>query len=142
MNINFTNENNPSVESVEFAEKSEQYTKKGFKKVDILIFITCFLAAFFIWCYANYVNDPIIIKEVTVEFVLVNAPENESINPSKKKISVYGEKSVLNSITNNTITIYVDRSEFEGEDKNIKYDFKCPSGIHSHVDTFDITLEE
>ena len=46
MNINFTNENNPSVESVEFAEKSEQYTKKRVKNLKNSLF-WCIFARFF-----------------------------------------------------------------------------------------------
>lgn len=140
MSIKFTNEDNPSVEKVEFVDKTHEYTHKRFKTRDILIGAFCLIAAFFIWCYANYVDDPIIQKQVTLDFVLVHGESYEDIKPDKMSVWVYGEESVLSSIHNNTITIYVDKSKFNGYDTVLNYEIDYGDNIHSHTKSVELKL--
>ena len=105
------------------------------KLTDVLAFIIAILCLLFsavFWCYVNYLDDPIIQKEVTVDFVLVDGDASQDIFPDKVNIVVYGEKSVLNSIPNNTITVHVNIEDFENQtEKNYKIDY--PEGVHSHT---------
>lgn len=140
MNINYASEDNRNVQEVEYVEKSEVYSPKKLKKADFFMLIFCILAAFAIWCYANFINDPIIVKEVTVDFVLVDAHNQEVITPSKVNIEVYGEKSILDSIRNNTITVYVERSEFESYNSLTTITIEYPDGIHSHKNQIQLKL--
>ncbi|MBO5715166.1 MAG: hypothetical protein J6S23_02080 [Clostridia bacterium] len=140
MNINFTTADSPEVQKVEFVDKADEYRQKRFKKSDVLVFIVCIIGAFLIWCYVNYVDDPIIQKEVTVDIVLVNGSLNEYIVPNKMKISVYGEESVINSISDNTITVYVERSKITDYDTTVDYAIEYPQGVHSHTKSVEIKL--
>lgn len=133
MNKHFNDEESSVIESDLDNEQIELYVKTRVGTGNkLLIGILCVLIALGFWCYANYLDDPIIQKEIIVDFVLVNGDANQDILPDKVNILIYGEKSVLNSITNNTITIHVDISAFKNQNEiNYKIDF--PKGIHSHI---------
>ncbi|MBR2381362.1 MAG: hypothetical protein IKA84_02560 [Clostridia bacterium] len=98
----------------------------------IFICLICLLLSVVFWCYANYLNDPIIQKEITVYFVLVNGDASQDITPSKVPVLVYGEKSVINSIPNNTITVHVQLKDFENQTE-INCEIDYPKGVHSHI---------
>lgn len=136
MNINFTTEENPKVEKVEFVDN----TQKRFKKADILIFVICIIGAFVIWCYANYIDDPIVVRTVTVEYVLEDGENSEYIWPRRENIEVYGEKSVVDAISNGTITIAIGKSSFKNSE-TIDYKIVYPEGIHSHDTNTKLTLK-
>ncbi len=133
MNKHFNDEESSVIESDLDNEQIELYVKTRVGKGNKLIIgILCVLIALGFWCYANYLDDPIIQKEITVDFVLVNGDANQDILPDKVNILIYGEKSVLNSITNNTITIHVDISEFKNQNET-NYKIDLPKGFHSHI---------
>ena len=140
MNINFTTEDSPQVEQVEFVDKADEYTHKKLKKSDILVFVICIIGAFMFWCYVNYLDDPIVTKEVTVDFVLVDGSVNEYITPNKMKVWVYGEESTIDSLHNNTITVYVQRSDFEGFDAPINCVIDYPKGVHGDTKSVEIKM--
>ena len=54
---------------VDYSDVSNNYKPKKFKAVDILIFVVCLILAFAFWCYAIYLDDPIIEKKVTVNLI-------------------------------------------------------------------------
>ena len=140
MNINFTTEDSPQVEQVEFVDKADEYTHKKLKRSDILVFVICIIGAFMFWCYVNYLDDPIVKKEVTVDFVLVDGSVNEYIVPNKVKIWIYGEESTINSLNGNTITVYVERSEFEDFNTPIDYVIDYPKDVHSDTKSVEIKM--
>lgn len=120
-------ENNADNEQVEVHMKKQSGTGNKF-----VIGMLCVLIAVVFWCYANYLDDPIIQKEITVDFVLVNGDATQDILPDKVNILICGEKSLLNSITNDTITIHVDISAFKNQNE-INYKINFPKGLHSHI---------
>lgn len=126
MNNEFQNEVRTDVET---NHRNEGYSPRRFKKIDILIFAMCLILAFVFWCYALYVNDPIMKKNVTINFVLEGESEGEVLYNDSIRIPVYGERSIL--ANKNTFTIQVDRSEFSeyGEETIVTIDF--PENIDS-----------
>lgn len=140
MNINFTTEDSPQVEQVEFVDKADEYTYKKLKKSDILVFVICIIGAFMFWCYVNYLDDPIVTKEVTVDFVLVDGSVNEYIVPNKVKVWVDGEESTINALNDNTIKVYVQRSDFEDFDTPINFVIDYPKGVHGDTKSVEIKM--
>lgn len=130
-------ENNTRSFEVEYAQKGEAYTNRKFKKINILIFLVCLSMAFIFWCYALYIDDPIIQKNVTVNFVLVGGDSSEMILPAHKSITVYGEKSVLSGIS--SIKVEVKRSSFKEYNKDTLVEINYPKNIDS--ETKSITLK-
>lgn len=130
--------NNATENEVEYAEKSNHLINKRFKKYEIFVFLGCLVLAFLIWCYANYLDDPIIQKEITVDFVLIKAEEQEKISIHSKKIVVYGEQSVVADLV--AITNYVDRNLFAEDNTKINYEIDYPDGVHSHQTHIEIEL--
>ncbi len=116
-------------QEVETSEKAPVYTQKRFKKVNFLIFALCLVMAFVFWCYALYLDDPIMEKVVTVNFVLEGGEATDSITPVTRKVTVYGEKSVLSEI--NTITVKVNRNQFAEYNVDTVITIQYPKNIES-----------
>ena len=116
-------------QEVETSEKTPVYTQKRFKKVNFLIFALCLVMAFVFWCYALYLDDPIMEKVVTVNFVLEGGEATDSITPVTRKVTVYGEKSVLSEI--NTITVKVNRNQFAEYNVDTVITIQYPKNIES-----------
>ena len=135
MNIELNNE---TENEVEYAEKNNYTVAKRFKKFEIFIFLGCLVLAFMIWCYANYLDDPIIQKEITVYFVLEGGEANEDIETRSSKIVVYGEQSVISDMV--AITNYVDRELFGDDKTKINYTIDYPDGVHSHITEIELEL--
>lgn len=104
-----SNQINDTIQN-EISEKNEEYSTTRFKKTDILIFVACLLLAFICWCYAHYIDDPILEKTVTVNFVLDGGNGTEYLSVQSQRMVVYGIKSDIDDIK--IITIHVDRSLF------------------------------
>ncbi len=132
------NSNDEIMAEVEYVEKSTSYTAKKFKKIDILIFVFCLALAFIFWCYALYVDDPVIQKNVTVNFVLEGGQSNEFILPTSQKIMVYGERSVLENI--NAVTVKVKRSDFNAYNKDTLITLEFPNNIQSYTKQVKLQL--
>lgn len=126
MNNDFQND---LVNEVENHNKSDSYTSKRFKKIDVLIFALCLILAFVFWCYAQYVDDPIMKKNVTINFVLVGASDGEVLLKDSIRIPVRGERSVLSN--KNSFTITVDRSEFSDYNKETVIQIDFPENVDS-----------
>ena len=103
-NLNETNVNSENV------QKNEEYSNRRFRNVDVLILIACFILAFSFWCYAHYINDPIVEKEITINFVLDDAESFEYLEKDSYKFVVYGIQSELSNIEE--VTIHINRSNF------------------------------
>ena len=117
-NISFENEN---------AVKQEELTQKRFKKIDILILIACLVISFCVWCYAEYVADPIIERDIRVSFIVEGAKEGVHLIDAFDRITVYGKRSQIGSLGSHTIKIHIN--EFSESD-TIIYDYgkQLPSG--------------
>ena len=121
------------------SQNGEEYIPKKYKKIDLVIFILCILIAFTIWDYSINLDDPIIKKELTVKFVLVNNTDDEYISvPSEggenqdipsKKILVYGAKSKLSDVDD--ITVKINRLRFVEYDKDTNITLNYPNYISS-----------
>lgn len=136
MNIELDNVTENEVEYVE-----QKHTEKSrFKKFEILLFIGCLLFSFMMWSYANYIDDPIIEKEVSITLELNGGKVSERIFSSTSKINVYGEESVLLGVYE--IKIDVDRDEFEGEIYEITVDIAdyLPEDVYTHEESITIQI--
>lgn len=128
-----------NVLDVENAEKATGYSQKKFKTVDILIFAACLILAFIFWCYALYVDDPIIEKGISVNFVLVDGADNEYVTPIAKRIVVYGP---LSKLSTSSITVKVNRSEFDDYNTATKIKIAYPEGINSNTTHLELQLNK
>ena len=128
--------NNTTENEVEYVEKIHNPHSK-FKKFELLVFIGCLAFAFMMWCYANYIDDPIIKKEVTLDFRLDDQPGNGSVSSNPSTIVIYGEESILSGI--NKITVSVKREDFD-EDRKITIEVKLPDDVYTHDDEIEIEL--
>ena len=135
MNINFSQNSNAEIE---YTNTNESYTPKKFTFLNIFIFVVCLLLAFAFWCFALYAEDPIIEKNITVNFVLVNGNANEYLDIQAKKITVYGERSILENVT--SINVKIERSEFEKYDTKTLVDLQYPKMISSKTQEIYLTL--
>ena len=107
---------------------TEKSKRSKFRFVDILIFLVCLVAAFIFWCYALYVDDPVIEKTIVVNFVLENAQEGDRLNKGSAKITVYGEQSLLTQTRN--INVTVDRSQFDVYNQDTTVTFELPENFY------------
>ena len=133
MNIELNNE---SEYEVEYVEEHIYETTSKYKKFQLFIFLGCLLLAFFVWCYANYLDDPIIQKEVPLIFTV--EANNGQVVQSSYTIVIYGEKSVLSEITE--IENKVNYNEFSDGNLTINKTVYLPSGVHSHDLDVELTL--
>lgn len=134
MNTNY--ENNEV--NVEITSKQEEFASRKFKHFDVIIYIACLLIAFSVWCYASYLDDPIIRQEVTLNLVLENGDWGDYISTPKLTIVIYGEESLLSGISE--LTIKIDRSEFEDYNVDTVIDLVLPNGVNSHEKQITLQL--
>lgn len=129
--------NNATENEVEFVEKEVQRPSNKFEKLKVFIFLSCLIFAFIGWCYAHYLDDPIVLVDKDIECVWVDASgrglqveitdmEGNVID----KLPVYAEKSVIYSV--DSITIELKKSDFENSDTKV-IDIKFPDDVHSHT---------
>ncbi len=136
MNDNFDN----NEIKLDNASKSEEFSAKKIKKIDVLVFIACLLIAFSVWCYASYLDDPIVRQEITINLVLENGEATEYLTANDKTIIVYGAKSVVSGIT--SLTVKVDRAEFHTYNTDVVIDMDFPNGIQSHQEQITVQLKQ
>ena len=133
---------NDDNQTVEYDEEIKVYVKKKERGNQFIIAIICILVSVLFWCYVNYLEDPIIIKKVTVEFILSENGMYTDVILAKENVEIYGEESVIGSIsiTNSTIRIPVEKSRFKYSE-TIEFGFKYPEGIHSHFNKIELTYK-
>lgn len=130
--------NNNSEYDVEYVDDNEHNHNKKYKKFQIFVFLGCLVLAFLVWCYANYLDDPIVQKEVPLIIDLVAGDADEKIIQSSYRIVIYGEESVISGISE--IHDTVNRNKFT--DGNLTFNKKLdfPAGVYSHQKYVDLTL--
>lgn len=97
---------------------------KQSKNINFFIFLVCLLLAFIFWCYALYINDPVIQASVTVRFELVGGDTNDQLSTTSKTMIVYGKRSFLDNKT--VVNAKIQRSDFNEYNKStlVKIDFE------------------
>lgn len=130
-----TNYNDYSINDID--SSNENHGKFRLHFVDVLIFVVCLVAAFIFWCYALYVDDPVIEKTVIVNFILENANEGDKLSKSSAKIVVYGEQSLITQTRNINVTI--DRAQFDLYNQDTVITFELPDNYHS--ETNEVVLQ-
>ena len=131
--------NNSSEYEVEYVEKEESTPVRKYRKFQVLIYLGCLLLAFLVWCYANYLDDPIIQKEVTLVITL-DGVHSDKLLRSTHKIVIYGEKSVISEI--DEIRNNVNQNEFVVGSTTITKEIDFPEGVHSHETTVEVKLRD
>ena len=112
---------NQNANEIEYEQKTGDYSVSRNKKFDWIVLIFCVIVAFFIWAYALNITDPIIEKEVEINYNLVGLERNGIIFEFDT-VLVYGPSSLLESL--NTIEVEVNKAELYNKneiDKRIKY---------------------
>ena len=144
MNIEINNQVENEVE-VEYVENIN-YSNNNFKKYGFLMFLGCLVLSFLVWCFANYLDDPIVKKGVpakfdwdgknNVVFTIIDRETGKEI----KEIDIYGEESVLIYVS----FIHVELSESQFSDGKDTITIKLPleDGVHSHVNEITIKKTE
>lgn len=135
MNSNYQQED---MNELEISQRSDSYSSKKFKKIDILIFLSCLALAFVFWCYALYVDDPVIEKTLMIDMTLENGSALERIELEEIRVSVIGPRSELTPIS--VIRMSVDRSEFSEYDEYITVELQYPDGIDGNVREIKVKL--
>ena len=134
MNIERTNE---TENEVEFVEKETEFTSRKITKTKILIFIACLIFSFVVWCYANYLDDPIIKKDLQINFSWDSSDRNVSfvaVDAEGKRIDfieVYGEQSKVYPL--DKITVKIKQSQFVDGNDTIEVEIELPDDVHSHT---------
>lgn len=122
----------------ETVQKNEEYSTKKFKKIDILIFIVCILIAFFCWCYAHYVNDPIVEKELTLNFVLEGGESYEELSQDSITVTIYGISSKIADL--NEVDIAINRSLFNSYDADTMITIEHDDDYHCYTTEVSLKL--
>ena len=130
--------NTPNTTEVNYSEADNEYSPKRFKAIDILIFGVCLVLAFAFWCYAVYLDDPIIEKNITVNFILEGGNANETLSPASYTIQVFGKRSDLKDLT--SLTVKVNRSDFKEYDVPTLRNIKYPANISSDIKQIKLKL--
>lgn len=133
MNIEF--DNNVTNE-VEQSEKTGNQNSVWKQIKFFLLLLICFIFAFSIWCYASYIDDPIMQKDVVVHF---DFDGNGSLIATPSKIRVYGEESKLASLYE--IKVLIDSDSFANGNK-ITVEVDLPDGVYSHDNTIEVELRK
>ncbi len=129
--------NNATENEVEFVENVAHRPSNRFEKLKIFIFLGCLIFAFVVWCYAHYLDDPIVLVDRDIKCVWndgsgrglqveITDMEGNVID----KLAVYGERSVIYSV--DTIQIELKKSDFENSDTKV-IDIEFPKDVHSHT---------
>ena len=124
-----SNDNNTETQTAE---------KKHSKNINILIFLACLVLAFILWCFALYIDDPVIKADLTVRFELVGESEDEFLIYEPQKITVYGKSSILKNKT--YIVAKVNRSEFKTYNQNTLVNIKFDKYIESDTNKVYLKL--
>ena len=129
--------NNNTENEVEFVEKEIHHPSNKFEKLKIFVFLVCLVFAFVVWCYAHYLNDPIVLVEKNIECVWLDGSgrglQIEITDMEGKvidKLPVYAEKSVLDAV--DAVTVELKKSYFENSDTKV-VDVIFPENVHGHT---------
>ena len=133
--MNIELENNTENE-IEYTEKTDDYNSFWKKIKFCLLILICLLSAFAIWCYASFVDDPIVQKDVTVHF---DYDGNGYLMSTPSKITVYGEESKLASFYE--IKVLIDSDSFADTNK-ITVEVDLPDGVYSHDNVIEVELKK
>lgn len=139
MKIERNNNSEFEVEEIEYEEKIAQTYSKRYKKMRILVYLVCLLLAFMVWCYAHYLDDPIVQKEVSLIVYLNGGESGEEIIQSQNKILIYGEASALSGV--DKIENTINRNKFSEYNSPITIEIDLPDYVHSHKEYVDVTLK-
>ncbi len=127
---------NDAVNEVEYIENTDDH-HSFWKKIKFFVLILiCLVSAFAIWCYASYVDDPIMQKDVAVHF---DFDGSGSLIATPSKITVYGEESKLVSLYE--IKVLIDADSFSDSDK-ITIEVDLPDGVYSHDNVIEVELRK
>ena len=135
--------NNETDNEVEYVDNSTNLITKKSRQRKIIIFVACLLFSFVVWCYANYLDDPIIKKDISIDLhnhiddVILTAYDEDGNKIDK--IEIYGEESSLNSISSYRIEIYP--SNFK-DGSTYVCEIERGEGIYSHTKTIKIVKTE
>ena len=151
--------NNSTENEIEYVENETEYTPKKFEKYRLLIILCCAIFSFFVWCYAHYLNDPILIDNLELRWTWVENATSDNqvitdihgnfIKDMKvvftdmegniiENIAVYAEQSVLDK-ADNYLPIKLNPSDFiESNTKEIL--IRLPDGIQSHTSKIIVKL--
>ena len=140
MNIERSNE---TENEVEFVEKSTNLLPQKITKTQVLIFLACLVFSFIVWCYANYLDDPIIKKDISFNLVAEGFEKGVTFviyndDTEVDSFEIYGEKSTLYQINNYEIKI--KPSDFENENGVYVHSLELKDGVHSHTEKIEIKL--
>lgn len=133
MNTNYSNDDLNEVENPYKADSSRK-----FRKIDILIFIVCLALAFVVWCYALFIDDTVIEKDVLLNFVLEGGAYNESLECDTRSITVYGSKSLLSGVSK--IDVSVSRTDFAEYGEYVTATVEYPDGVEGEVKQIKVRL--
>ena len=112
---------NQNANEIEYEQKTGDYAVARNKKFDWIVLLFCVIVAFFIWAYALNITDPIIEKEIEINYNFVGL-ESDSVELEFDTVLVYGPSSSLESLE--AIEVVVNKSEMYNKneiDKRIKY---------------------
>ena len=118
---------NTTENEVEYVDKIDKQPTR-FKKLELLVFFGCLALAFLLWCYASYLDDPIIQKEVTLNFELNGNPGNGYVISNPSTIVIYGEESILSNI--NTVKVIINQETYNVGDK-LDIEVELPNNVYS-----------
>lgn len=135
--------NNETDNEVEYVDNSTNLITKKSRQRKIIIFVACLLFSFVVWCYANYLDDPIIKKDISIDLhnhisdvvLTVYDEDGNKID----KIEIYGEESNVNSIGNYRIEVYP--SDFKDGSTYI-HKIELNDGVYSHTKEIKIVITE
>lgn len=142
MNIERNNETN---NEVEYVDNSTNLISKRSRQRKIIIFLACLVFSFVVWCYANYLDDPIIKKEISIDLYKQNFAADvvlamyDDKGEKIDKIEIYGEESSVNSVRNYRIEVYP--SDFEDGTTYI-HKIELSDGVYSHTKEIKIVITE
>ena len=132
---------NQEIISINENTVAEEYAPKKSNIINLFVFLGCIIIAFAIWCYANFTVDPMIEKELFVEFKLEGGSSDEYITPVYHYFTFYGPKSAFEDIKDNSIAFTVKRSMFENYDEPTTIKLKYDDNYHSHVTEVELILK-
>ena len=124
-------------DSVNFNTQDE-YAPQKKNTLRIGILIACLILSFVFWCFAHYQNDPMMKKDIVVNFILVNGASNEAITPQFHYFTFYGPRSVLEE--KNVVNIEVDRSMFDEYNVHTIIPISYNDEFHSHTKEIELRL--
>ena len=116
----------------------DEYAPQKRNTLRVGILIACLILSFAFWCFAHYQNDPMIQKDIVVNFILVNGESNEAITPQFHYFTFYGPQSIL--ADKSVVNIEVDRKMFDEYNVYTTIPISYNSEFHSHTNEVELRL--